>query len=99
MDDVSSQDEAVKTLKKAIEEGNVCHVATPLDIAPSLASLWTSWNGKDFCDLGLGPRALWVEVDWSVLIFRPEMKNRVLELNASDERGIDVGKVRMGISL
>ncbi|KAK8827945.1 hypothetical protein WA556_004577, partial [Blastocystis sp. ATCC 50177/Nand II] len=69
MNDVSYQDEAVRTLKKSIEEGNL----------PHLLLYGPPGTGKTSVILALAHE-----------LFGPEMHNRVLELNASDERGIDV---------
>ncbi|KNB44092.1 replication factor C subunit [Blastocystis sp. subtype 4] len=69
MDDISSHEEAVRTLKKSIQEGNL----------PHLLLYGPPGTGKTSVILALAHE-----------LFGPEMRNRVLELNASDERGIDV---------
>ena len=90
MDDISSQDEAVRTLKKSIQEGNVSISGKSHLSASSSSSLWTSGNGKDISNSGIGTGTLWVDLCELRIINSPEMRDRVLELNASDERGIDV---------
>jgi replication factor C subunit 2/4 len=70
VDDISHQEEVVKTLKTAIEAGNL----------PHLLFHGPPGTGKTTTILALA-RAL----------YGPTMyKSRILELNASDERGIKV---------
>lgn len=70
VDDVSHQDEVVKTLKTAIQQGSV----------PHLLFYGPPGTGKTTTVLALAKA-----------LYGPELyKSRILELNASDERGISV---------
>ena len=60
-------------------------------LASSSASLRSSGNGKNVHHISARSRAVWVAFGKETVTLRPDMHNRVLELNASDERGIDVG--------
>ena len=65
-------------------------VITPLTLAPTYAVLRTTRHGKDVDDSCFGSSAIRVCMR-ERLTSRPElMRSRVLELNASDERGIAV---------
>ncbi|EWM27282.1 dna replication factor c subunit [Nannochloropsis gaditana] len=69
VDDISYQDEVVKTLKNAIQTGTLPHL---LFYGPP----------------GTGKTSTILAVARS--LFGPEYRSRILELNASDERGIKV---------
>lgn len=60
--------------------------------ASSSAILRPPWDGKNLYDSRNISSAIRVPQLWAIFSqFSPvEMKNRVLELNASDERGIDI---------
>lgn len=77
VDDVSHQEEVVKTLKKSIESGNL----------PHLLFHGPPGTGKTTTILALA-RAL----------YGPELyRTRILELNASDERGIKIVRDKIKI--
>lgn len=68
-----------------------------MSAASPFALVRTSGHGQDVDDLGSGARAFWVSpCMYASFIFlqlsnRPDLyKERILELNASNERGIDV---------
>ncbi|CUS11017.1 unnamed protein product [Tuber aestivum] len=74
LDDVSAQDHTISVLKRTLQSSNVCS-SEILDMVP-----------------GKPPQSsLWQKSSMASPPPRPElMKSRVLELNASDERGISI---------
>jgi replication factor C subunit 2/4 len=70
IDEISHQDEVVRTLRKCLETGNL----------PHLLFYGPPGTGKTSTILALARQLFGAEL----------MRERVLELNASDERGIDV---------
>lgn len=77
VDDVSHQDEVVKTLKTSIEQGSL----------PHLLFHGPPGTGKTTTILAVGRE-----------LFGPDLyKQRILELNASDERGISVIREKVKI--
>jgi len=74
VDEVSYQEEVIKTLKKSIQTGNL----------PHLLFYGPPGTGKTSTILALAKQ-----------LFGPNVHKRVMELNASDERGIDVIRTKV----
>lgn len=105
IDDVSSQEHIVAVLQKTLTSSNASYSIYwyndwPDDdtLAAPHAVLWPSRHGEDLHNFGPFATTIWVRHDiLSAFMFldcryySPDnFKNRVLELNASDERGISI---------
>lgn len=102
IDDVSAQDHTVAVLRKTLTSTNVgapwiALVGNSLLLATAYALLRSTRNWKNIHHPSIGTTTVWVRVSVFLLpqtflrTSSPDnFRNRVLELNASDERGINI---------